>query len=132
MRGTIIAMALVLTASVANAAPVLLLCRGEFKSNFERAQGSPGSPTITIDIAADTLVWHDGLTEWVFHHLREMGDLIMSRIDRSEIKIDFAFDITVNRVTGKITWNQKDLGFTPNHGVSMTFEGVCKPAQKLF
>lgn len=127
---TIIALAMVLAATSVKAAPALLQCQGTFRDNFEHSRPAPGSASISIDIAADTLVWSHTTVMWTFHNLQQFGDQIIAILKPPAI--DWRFDISINRITGRITWNQTGLGFTPDNSGSLTFEGVCKPALGQF
>jgi hypothetical protein len=131
MRTIIATLAMVLAASAANAAPVYLSCtRKGLASTFRIPSVAPEHSeeyrdvySITVDIENKKLTADDELLpiyivsdDTIYAGFRPPGERL--------------FLITLNRVTGKITINRVTTLASTNY--VQTFDGTCKPAQRLF
>jgi hypothetical protein len=120
---TIIAMALVLGAGVANAAPVPLACAGtsvHTDLTGKKIANYQDTATIEVDIVKGVLTYEDE----VYRTISVEGNWV--RIE-SAVELGGRIRIILNRVTGEVS---KNVSY--GRATLFTFEGTCKPAQKLF
>jgi hypothetical protein len=119
-------MALVLAASVANAAPIYLKCEGNWNGAHWSLPNQPGVLAITVDVANMTV---------------SMGEHEVYKIDHlsdDELMVQWVnprtsqhVDLTLNRISGAL--RTSNWGDDPAYGTQQVdFESTCKPAQKLF
>jgi hypothetical protein len=117
MPTIIIAMALVLNASGANAAPIYLSCDGDWR------QGSIGLfRTETIPISLDTdkgTVVYEETTLKIYRN---------TDVEIWAADTDHGLDMRLNRLTGSILISTAVLGEAVKIAGWSTFEGTCKPA----
>ena len=123
MRAAIIAMALVLAVSVANAAQVFLSCTGTIETLLESRE-SRDAYSITVDIENKRLTANNQeLPIYVVS-----GDTIYAGVSPSQ---GTSFLVELNRVTGKVSVSIV-LPILNRPYYVQTFDGTCKPGQKLF
>jgi hypothetical protein len=137
---TIIAMALVLAAGVANAAPVTLSCSGTiYTLEHERERPEKTHPivykalrTLTVDLSAKTVMLEDEKPtpieqmdqKWVRFGVEDVSPLVRGLLlVRGGLQSG-----RLNRISGNVILEIVTQG---GDGLDI-FEGVCKPAQKLF
>jgi hypothetical protein len=113
MRNIIAALALVLAASVANAAPIYLSCSGDWVDDkFVHETFS-----LVVDINKGT-VTHGG---WTLKIYADDADQILASTGRETKDLRY---VEIERVTGRV------VAYNPDH--TGPFTGTCKPVQKLF
>jgi hypothetical protein len=119
---TIIAMAAMLAASAANAAPVSLACAGRWvviDLTGKTVVDLQEIVSITVDITNSTITYDDR----VYQAMQVEDNWV--RVDSTD-EIGSKITTILNRVTGEVS-DQAAIGRS-----SSTFNGVCKPTQKLF
>jgi hypothetical protein len=126
MRTIITALALVLGASVANAAPIHLSCKGtwELHGIGDEVKREPETLAITMDIANNTVKMSFSEQVYKIDHLSD-----------DDVRVDFVSVglrtvVTLNRITGVLNYSSRLDKTYPDY--ANIFEGTCKPAQKLF
>jgi hypothetical protein len=115
----IIAMALLLTAGVANAAPIRLICDGTLTHTFVQ---SKEVRTVLIDLSAKTVTLENAGSA----PISETGEDRISFSEKDPLRPPPHFGLrwgSVNRTSGAIYAHIDEAD---------EFEGTCKPAQKLF
>lgn len=122
---TIMALAMVLTAEVANAAPAYLSCTGMTAEGSASRVSKGGKPethkdvvAITIDISASTIT-----VEGTLYQITHVSDqMILVAVHQGVMNVD----INLDRLTGKL-----DFGVTTKlkgeDAFVHTFDGFCKP-----
>jgi|SRR5215469_10644071 len=120
----IIAIAMVLAASVANAAPVYLSCSGEWRNGSI----GPIEGSATIPISFDT---DKGTVTYEQKKLKiYIGSNLEIRAAEHVLETGFyGLDVRLNRLTGGIFIETDPV---PTHGAWSSFSGTCKPTRKLF
>jgi len=119
MRTPIIAMALMLTAGVANAAPIYLSCSGDWwLGDLDDVSLGRDTFSLVVDIDKGT-VTHKG---WILNIDGSFGNQIVASIGE---KRDWRH-LRLDRVTGEI---HVVVPVREHPGI---FGGTCKPVQKLF
>ena len=114
MRTIIAALALVLSASGANAAPIYLSCSGDWVDD----ELVHDTFSLVVDLNRGT-VTHGG---WTLKIYSDDPAQILASIGGGP-KDDWRY-VEVERVTGCV------VAYNPDH--TGPFTGTCKPAQKLF
>ena len=135
MRTPIIAMALVLTASVANAEPVYLKCQGETMTvnGTQRHMTDERTPlSLSVDMFATTVTVFAYASSWTTLIMNDPSEDVMlfaepSPPNRQQGSLLGMSVGLFNRITGAAVI---DLKFTETS--SVVFGGTCKGALKLF
>lgn len=124
MRSIIaLALALVLTAGTeARADPVYLACSGLSKRTGAANQNTQDVVSIIVDIGTKRLTVNGDLVPIV----KVTEDAVVSKEDRPP---GGSIEIDINRITGKMSLSSRGLGAPPTN---WSFDGTCKPAQKMF
>lgn len=122
---TIIALALafvLITGTEARADPVSLACSGMSKKTGGANQQTQDVVSIIVDIGANRLTVSGDLVPIV----KVTEDAVAGKEDRPP---GGSIEIDINRITGKISLSSRGLGPPPTN---WSFDGMCKPAQKMF
>ena len=122
-----------LAATVANAASIYLSCPGtwHYSDALEAKADSPETLAVTVDIANMTV----GIERDVYKIDRLSDDEV--RVDDVNQQSSLRISLTLNRITGVLRYTTWSDEAAPTLLVLRwllpgTFEGTCKPAQKLF
>jgi hypothetical protein len=120
---TIAAIAMVLVATAANAAPIFLSCAGTAERKMLAPARFPDTVSMTVDLANNALTLED-----------DPELLPIASVSESMVTVNApgkwgdTISIFLNRVTGQLSMTT----FSDKGQIAWEFQGLCKLARKLF